>query len=240
MRSESPKWSSLLHPARKYAEFIRGRDRGDVRRDDDGPTRLRRPEATRKPWIERSDDATLCRAAARDDRDALEALLRRHYPRIYAVCRRLTGNDADAADAAQEALIAISRGLSRFDGRASFTTWSYRVATNACLDELRRRQRRTATSLPDEPAGSRHDPVGEQTTARLDVDAALERLPDEFRVPVVLRDLAGLSYDEISEVLAIPPGTVRSRIARGRGRLVELLDQGNQPAVRERQKSDGP
>lgn len=137
-------------------------------------------------------------------------------------------------------MIAISRGLSRFDGRAGFTTWSHRVATNASLDELRRRTRRIATSLPDEPAGGRHDPVGDQITARLDVDAALARLPEEFRVPVVLRDQAGLSYDEISQVLSVPPGTVRSRIARGRARLTELLDPGNQPPLRERQKSDGP
>lgn len=209
--------------------------------EDRGPIRPRRPRpASQKPWIERSDDATLSAAAAGGDRDSLEILLRRHYPRIYAVCRRLTGNDADAADAAQEAMIAISRGLSRFDGRAGFKTWSHRVATNASLDELRRRTRRTATSLPDEPAGGRHDPVGDQITARLDVDAALARLPEEFRVPVVLRDQAGLSYDEISQVLSVPPGTVRSRIARGRARLTELLDPGNQPPLRERQKSDGP
>jgi RNA polymerase sigma-70 factor (ECF subfamily) len=202
---------------------------------------LRRPRsAGDKPWLRRSGDAALTAAAAGGDREALEILLRRHYPRIYAICRRLAGNDADAADAAQEAMLAISRGLSRFDGRAGFTTWSYRVATNACLDELRRRARRTAASLPDEPAGSRHDPVGDQITARLDVDAALGRLPEEFRVPVVLRDQAGLSYDEISQVLDIPPGTVRSRIARGRARLTEFLDPGNQSAVRERQKSDGP
>ena len=187
-----------------------------------------------------ADDAALVRAASSDDREALEVLLRRHYPRVYAVCRRLAGNDADAADAAQEALLAISRGLSRFDGRSSFTTWSYRVATNACLDELRRRQRRTAVTLPEELAGSRRDPVADQITARLDVNAALAELSEDFRVPVVLRDQAGLSYDEISAALNLPPGTVRSRIARGRARLAELLDAGNQPAVPERQKSDGP
>ena len=189
--------------------------------------------------MQRSDDTTLVRAASGGDREATEILLRRHYPRIYAVCRRLAGNDADAADAAQEALLAVSRGLNRFDGRSSFTTWSYRVATNACLDELRRRQRRLADPLPDEPSSGRRDPVGEQITARLDIEAALEVLPEEFRVPVVLRDQAGLSYDEISTVLNIPPGTVRSRIARGRSRLVELLDGGNQPASPERQKRDG-
>ncbi len=170
----------------------------------------------------------------------MEILLRRHYPRVYAVCRRLAGNAADAADAAQEALIAISRGLKRFDGRSSFTTWSYRVATNACLDELRRRGRRHAGPLPEQLAGSRADPVGERISTRLDLDAALGALAEDFRVPVVLRDQAGLSYDEISEVLRIPPGTVRSRIARGRARLVEMLGEGNQTAAAERQKSDEP
>lgn len=170
----------------------------------------------------------------------MEILLRRHYPRVYAVCRRLAGNDADAADAAQEALIAISRGLKRFDARSSFTTWSYRVATNACLDELRRRQRRQAEPLPDQLGGGRDDPVGERISTRLDLDAALAGVPEEFRVPVVLRDQAGLSYDEIAEVLSIPPGTVRSRIARGRARLVEMLGEGNQTPAAERQKSDEP
>ena len=186
-----------------------------------------------------ADDATLVSAAVGGDRAALEVLLRRHYPRVYAVCRRLAGNDDDAADAAQEALIAMTRGLERFDGRAGFTTWSHRVATNACLDELRRRKRRSAETLPAEFAVAGADPVGEGTAARMDIDAALGRLPEEFRVPVVLRDQAGLSYDEIAAVLSIPPGTVRSRIARGRARLVEFLDAGNPATCPERQNRDG-
>ena len=97
------------------------------------------------------------RAAQEGDRAALDALLRRHHDRIHAVCRRLAGNEADALDATQEALIAIVRGIRRFDGRAAFSTWAYRVATNACLDELRRRKRRPAAGLPDdvEPGRSR-------------------------------------------------------------------------------------
>ena len=144
------------------------------------------------------------------------------------MCRRLAGNDADAADAAQEALIAIVRGLPRFDGRARFTTWAYRVATNACLDELRRRGRRPAAVLD----GTGLEPVApgpslDQTlTDRLDLDAALADLPEDFRVAVVLRDVMGLDYAEIAEVLDVPPGTVRSRIARGRARLAIVL--GNQ------------
>ena len=88
------------------------------------------------------DDRALVTAAKSGDRAALDQLFRRHYDRIHGVCRRITGNDADALDATQDALIAIVRGLPAFDGRARFSTWAYRVATNVCLDELRRRKRR--------------------------------------------------------------------------------------------------
>jgi RNA polymerase sigma-70 factor (ECF subfamily) len=169
-------------------------------------------------------DAELVGAAQDGDRDALEQLLRRHHDRIRALARRLCGNDADAADATQEALIAVVRGLDRFDGRAAFTTWLHRVATNACLDELRRRARRPQP-VPDEVVGravSSTD-TAEAVSARLDVDAALATLPIEFRAAVVLRDLCALDYAEIAEVLEIPPGTVRSRIARGRAAIAAHL-----------------
>ena len=130
----------------------------------------------------------------------------------------MTANEADALDALQEALIAIVRGLPRFDGRAAFTTWSYRVATNACLDELRRRKRVPDPGLPEvEHAPRAGDPALDETASdRLDLDVALAGLPPEFRAAVVLRDQLGLDYAEIAEVLGIPPGTVRSRISRGR------------------------
>ena len=95
------------------------------------------------------DDSRLVEAAQQGDPAALNQLLHRHNDRVYANCRRLAGNDADAADATQEAVLAIVRGLERFDGRAKFSTWSYRVATNACLDELRRRGRRPTPGLPE-------------------------------------------------------------------------------------------
>src|SRR5688500_4405303 len=90
----------------------------------------------------RAAEAALVVAAQGGDRAALDRLLRTHHDRLAALCHRLCGNPTDAADATQEALIAIVRGLPRFDGRARFSTWAYRVATNACLDELRRRSRR--------------------------------------------------------------------------------------------------
>ena len=172
------------------------------------------------------DDARLTKAAQAGDRRALEELLRRHQDQIYAICRRLAGNDADGQDATQEALSAIVRGLPRFGGKAKFSTWAYRVATNAALDELRRRSRRPVPSAADRDDGpaaasTADDPAS--VAVRLDLDAALAQLPEEFRAPVVLRDMAGCDYAEIGKILRIPPGTVRSRIARGRARLAGLM-----------------
>jgi RNA polymerase sigma-70 factor (ECF subfamily) len=166
-------------------------------------------------------------AARAGDRAALDALLRRQHPRVRALCRRMCGADADADDATQEALIAIARGLERYDGRARFSTWAWRVATNACLDELRRRRRRPAPTDLDDGWAAPDDPAA-AAGARVDIDAALARLPEQFRVAVVLRDLCALDYAEIAEVLGVPVGTVRSRIARGRARLADLLG-GNSP-----------
>ncbi len=166
------------------------------------------------------------------DRRALDSLLRAHYDRVYAVCRRIAGNDADALDATQDALIAIVRGLPRFDGRARFGTWAYRVASNACLDELRRRKRRADPGLPEvEEAPDGSAPLlDQQISDRLALDQALCRLRPEWREPVVLRDVGGLDYAEIADQLGIPPGTVRSRIARGRRQLAEML--GAEPSGR--------
>jgi RNA polymerase sigma-70 factor (ECF subfamily) len=181
------------------------------------------------------DDQALVAAAQAGDRDAVEALLRRHHDRIHALCRRLTGDPTDALDATQEALIAIVRGLPSFDGRAAFTTWSYRVATNACLDELRRRRRHVTDELPaeiDADAGGAPR-IDDAVVDRVDVDAALAVVPPEFRAAVVLRDLCGLDYAEIAAVLDVPPGTVRSRIARGRALIARRLG-GNQSVPSDR------
>jgi RNA polymerase sigma-70 factor (ECF subfamily) len=177
----------------------------------------------------RAGDAAIVAAARAGDRSALERLLRLHHDRLYAVCRRVTGDDGDAADATQEAMIAVVRGLAAFDGRSSFSTWSHRVAVNASLDELRRRRRRPVPILdaspaePDHPLGGQGGDPAAAVAERLQVEGALARLPTDYRVAVVLRDLSGLSYSEIADVLGIPVGTVRSRIARGRGVLAGLL-----------------
>lgn len=173
------------------------------------------------------------------DRRALEDLLRASYDRVYPVCRRIVGNDPDASDAAQEALISVVRNLHRFDRRSRFSTWLYRIAVNASIDELRRRSRRrvvpfaprsstvvassVAASAPIESEPAFEGPGPEDAVGMLDLEAALMELPIDFRSAVVLRDVCGLDYAEIADVLSIPGGTVRSRIARGRGMLAGRL-----------------
>jgi RNA polymerase sigma-70 factor (ECF subfamily) len=168
------------------------------------------------------------------DRRALEELLARHQPRIYAVCRRMMPSEADAADASQDALIAVVRSLDRFDGRAAFSTWTYRIAVNACIDELRRRKRRPVlapdASLPEPNAtGPDHETL---VADRELVTLALQQVPEPFRTAVVLRDVADLDYAEISAVLDVPVGTVRSRIARGRAELGRALGNQSTPSHR--------
>jgi RNA polymerase sigma-70 factor (ECF subfamily) len=187
--------------------------------------------ADRTTEADRTAEMDLIAAAQAGDQRALDQLLRAHYPQVYAICRRMTGNDHDALDAAQDALIALTRGIGRYDGRASFSTWSYRVTTNACLDELRRRKRRPTPddelALDGRPGGP---PALDQSVSdRLTIDEALATLPPEFRAPVVLRDVLGLDYAEIADVLEIPPGTVRSRIARGRRALAGEIGRNQSP-----------
>ena len=129
----------------------------------------------------------------------------------------------------------MAAGVAGFDGRASFGTWAYRIATNASLDELRRRRRRplVAGRERDDQHGAGHHEVADpnagvpidQLGERYLLDAALAALPDDFRVPVVLRDVADLDYAEIATVLDIPIGTVKSRIARGRGMLAHTISR---------------
>jgi RNA polymerase sigma-70 factor, ECF subfamily len=128
-------------------------------------------------------------------------------------------------------MIAIVRNLDRFDGRSSFGTWVYRIATNASLDELRRRKRRAMPMSSDEDNDHAHHDIADPDSGqRIDaigdhmvLDAALRGLSDEYRLPVVLRDVADLDYAEIAAVLDIPAGTVKSRIARGRAALARAL-----------------
>lgn len=157
--------------------------------------------------------------------------MRTHYDMVRAVCHRIVLNHADADDATQAALMSIVRALPRFDGRAKFSTWAYRIAVNAALDEIRRIRRRPMPS-GDPTAGNNHNGspfTGEERDAtsavesQMVVRAALEAVPEDYRVALVLRHIADLDYEEIAVILDVPVGTVRSRLSRGRDHLERLL-----------------
>ena len=161
-------------------------------------------------------------------------MLRENYGRIYSICRKLAGNDSDADDATQEALLSIVRKISSFKGDSKFSTWAYRIATNACLDLIRKRNRRPRLSFSETTESSysseRSRPsMEDQISNRLLIEKALHSLPDEFRIPLILRDQTGMSYEEVANVLSLPEGTVKSRIARARARLkVEIFGNQNE------------
>jgi RNA polymerase sigma-70 factor (ECF subfamily) len=147
-----------------------------------------------------------------------EEVARDHGRFLYNVAYRLAGNDADAQDLVQETLLRVRRGLETYEP-GSMPAWLSRIVTNVFLDEVRRRRRRPADSLPDEPervlpASPAADEASEDLSDT--VQSALAALPDEFRTAVVLCDIVGLSYDEIAAAQGVPVGTVRSRLHRGR------------------------
>jgi RNA polymerase sigma factor (sigma-70 family) len=156
-----------------------------------------------------------------------EEVARSHGRFLYTVAYRLTGNREDAEDLVQEVLLRVRRGLETYQP-GSMEGWLSRIATNAFLDEVRRRKRRPEDLLPEDPDWVLPPTSGadEALAAEVlpdDVQAALQRLPEDFRAAVVLCDVVGQSYQEISESLEIPVGTVRSRIHRGRAMLREAL-----------------
>jgi len=169
----------------------------------------------------------LIRHAQGGDAQAFEQLIAPFEQKVFALCLRIVGNREDASDCAQETFIRIYRSLTDYRIQASFSTWIYRIATNVCLDSLRKRKIRPAVSL-DELMESGYAPVDaysgvEDGLMRRDMTKALaagiRELPPILRVAVVLRDVRGLSYEEVSKILRLNLGTVKSRISRGRERL---------------------
>ena len=170
------------------------------------------------------DESQLIASAQKGNASAVEQLLEHYYDYIFSICRKVTGNVDDANEATQETLIKIVRNIPSFKSTAKFSTWVYRIATNAALDEIRKKNRRPTSEFNE-------DTIVPQTTKNLedslidsiDIDNALQNLPEEFRIVLVLRDQLGTSYEEISEILGVASGTVKSRIARARQKMKEEL-----------------
>lgn len=183
-------------------------------------------------------DAELLSAHVAGDRDAFAELFRRHRDRLWAVALRTLSDREEAADALQEAMVSAFRRAGSFRGEAAVTTWLHRIVVNACLDRVRRRRPRPVDPLPgddEDPTGPRLPPAPDTTdrsATTLDVAAALARLPVEQRAAIVLVDLEGYAVADAAAALGVPVGTVKSRCARGRARLVPLLGHlvGREPA----------
>ena len=196
------------------------------------------------------DEQALINAARKGDARAFNQLVRAYQGLTYNVAYRILGDAEAAADATQDAFLSAFQAIRRFRG-GSFKAWLLRIVTNACYDQLRRKQRRPTQSLEAllvEPgASSRFTDQGEapeeyalrQELGRV-IQQGLQTLPPDQRTTLVLSDIQGLSYQEIAEVTRVSLGTVKSRLSRGRARLRDyLLAQEELLPARYRLKSDG-
>ena len=190
----------------------------------------------------REEEAAVIKRILEGDINAFELLMTAYEKNVYNLALRMCSNPEDAADMTQEAFIKAYNSLPSFRGDSKFSVWLYRIVSNVCLDFLRKQKRRPSVSLsledesgesvelqiPDESA-SPHKLL-EQKLSREAVRRGLNELPPEHRQILILRELQGLSYDEISEALGLESGTVKSRIFRARKKLCAFLEKdGNIP-----------
>lgn len=184
------------------------------------------------PLLER----LLLRRLQRGDARAFQELVRRHQDRVFSICLRMLGDASEAEDICQDVFLAVHRHLPRFRGDSRLSTWIFRVTRNHCLNRLKYLGRREREGMPEhERADAADAPDSLQSVVqrpdrallgaeeRQRVQLALQRLSDEHRLLVVLRDLEGLSYEEIGRIADLPAGTVKSRLHRARAHLAELL-----------------
>lgn len=178
------------------------------------------------------EDELLIKRAQKGDIDAFEELIAKHEKRIYNIALRTMKNPEDAKDMAQETILKIYRAIAGFKGDCTFAVWIYRITVNTCLDELRRKKKRFASSLDElaDETGLQFEDESETPEDRLSrkelgskIAAAIASLDDDYRVAVTLRDVQGLSYQEIAEITGATLGTVKSRINRARAQLQKKL-----------------
>ncbi len=178
----------------------------------------------------REDDPQLLQRLRAGEAQAFEELVRAYQHRVFGVAFRMLGNAAEAEEIAQEAFLRAHGALAEFRGDAKLSTWLYAITSRLCLTRLASGERSmirqgedSVMRLPSDAGGP--DVLIEQTELEAALHRAIAELPDERRVVVVLRDLEGLSYEEIAEALDLPTGTVRSRLHRARLDLKDKLER---------------
>lgn len=176
------------------------------------------------------DEHELIQRAASGDVSAFERLVSKHQDKIYSFAAALCGNDEDAKDIAQISLLKAFVSIRGFRGTSNFTTWLYRILCNTFKDELKKRQRRRETDFPDDDRemdemalAAKQEKIFHEKETRSLVYKCLREMPKEFSYVILLRDLQDFDYQEISEILNIPLGTVKSRLARARDELRKIL-----------------
>jgi len=181
-------------------------------------------------------DEVLVQKTKNGDLDAFDELVRRYEGKIYGLAYRFMGNHADASDLAQDTFIRVYQALAGFRGDAAFSTWIYRIVANICRDELRKRQRRRSVSMDEMiDASPANVPTAdgsylpEETVQRYEVQRqvqfCLNELSDDHRLVLVMREIQGLSYEEIAGALQCSMGTVKSRISRARSALKDKMSK---------------
>lgn len=197
-----------------------------------------------------ASDVELVRRARDGESAAYAELVTRYQDRVFNLVYRMCANQADAADLVQTTFLKALESLDRFQERSAFYTWIFRIAVNAVISQRRTRQRRPTVSMDDyRPDGrtpalvvadNTRSPAqnAEERELLERLGAALEKLDDEFRAAVLLRDIEGLDYSAIAEILDVPVGTVKSRIHRGREMLRSLLTDEREPLGRASVQTD--
>lgn len=187
--------------------------------------------------MDENQQAQLAAACQKGDPKAYEKLIQCFQTRVFSLAMRMLGDPDDAADVTQETFIRVFRTIDKYRGEAALATWIHRIAANLCLDWLRQRKRRVLSS--DSPLNWGHDTVQRQiednapgpeeqvasAELREQLQQALNQLEDHHRLAVVLRDVQGMSYEQIADILQAPLGTVKSRINRGRQQLKQMLEK---------------
>ena len=181
------------------------------------------------------EERELIREAQSGDRQAFGELFRRHQRNVYALALRMTGNAHDAEDITQDVLIRVMKGIRTFRFRSRFSTWLYRITANTVNDHLARRASREkkahvvelneelAGSIESDPGATSPEELAISRETREAVQAALMRLPEKYRMPLLLVDLHEFTYEEVSRILRLPTGTVKSRLFHARRGLAGIL-----------------